>query len=117
MGMDTDTDPMPDDVEGLVALGASRFTPDPDDLIRDVPQAAALLSAVVPLFDAVDWDHLLRGIEAAHILGPIMEPTMYRDALHSGQMETNARILRAARDFAAVIHDERARALAKAGRS
>ena len=93
--MDTDTDPAPDPR-------------------RDLAFAGSVLKTVVTLMESVDWQHLVDGIEAAHTLGPILDPTAYRDALHNGTLETNGQVLRAARDFHAAIAKLRERALADA---
>lgn len=87
----------------------------PDDRIRDLAQAGPLIGFALNALECVDWDHLLRGIEAAHTLGPILDPTAYRNALHSGNLADNADAVRAARDFVAAVQGVKDRAVARRG--
>lgn len=111
---DTGVPPLVEERSARPPLDIAAKPPDDDTLIRDVEGAGTILKSIVSLLELVDWQHLVRGLEAAHTLGPIMDPTAYRDALHSGVLDTNGQILRAARDFHAVIAKLRERALADA---
>lgn len=65
----------------------------------DWQQAANVLGAVSTLLDTVDWDALIALQDRTDSLGPILYPTEYRDALHSGRLGRNAMCLRATRDY------------------
>lgn len=65
--------------------------------------AQNVLGTVSTLLDTVDWDALARQVERADSLGPILDPTAYRDALHSGRLSNNRRAIQATRTYLAEL--------------
>lgn len=71
--------------------------------------ATNVLGVVSTLLDTVDWDDLARQVDRADSLGPILDPTAYGDALHSGRLDHNRRAIAATRTYLAElrkIHEE-----------
>ncbi len=66
---------------------------------REIEAACTTLGACVQLLGGHDWDALARAIDDADTLGPVIWPAMYEDALWSGRMDTNRRIVAATREF------------------
>lgn len=89
---------------------------DDDGKIRDITQAGPILGMVSVALDAVDWDHLLRGIESAHVVGSLLDPTAYRDALYDGSLAENERVIRATREYVATLREVHEAALARRAR-
>jgi hypothetical protein len=56
-----------------------------------------------------DWDRWVEECQRAHSIGHIMDPTAYRNALHSGRLESNEAFARAAQTFVRTLNDLSAR--------
>ena len=70
------------------------------------PVSAAIASQAIMLLGMIDLAALDRAVTAldhADTLGPIFEPTMYRDALHSGRLQRSQRVFKALRDAAHAV--------------
>lgn len=52
-----------------------------------------------------DWEAWLKDCQHAHSVGHILNPTAYRDALHSGRLENNEAFARAAQTFVATLDE------------
>jgi hypothetical protein len=68
-------------------------------------EAAMAAQSAYTVLKLIDWDALLRSIEHGHAIGPITDPTFYRDAVHAGIPQSNETLARAARDFIAVLDE------------
>lgn len=97
--------------------------PDPDMplLFGDVPEemtpreaylraTTALQAVAAPLLELIDLrtcEQAIYGAAMVHTIGPIADPTLYRDGLRT--LESNERLLRGLRDFVGVLESERDR--------
>jgi hypothetical protein len=68
-------------------------------------EAAMAAQSAYTALKFIDWDALLRSIERGHAIGPIIDPTFYRDAVHAGIPQTNEKLARAASAFVAVLDE------------
>lgn len=84
--------------------------------IRDLEAVGPILGLVSTALDCVDWDWLATQVGRIDTLGPILEPTAYRDALYSGTLRGNQRVIEATRDYVARLHELTAEREARSGR-
>lgn len=71
----------------------------------DFKQEADRLVTISGMFETVDIDGILHMVEHAHTIGPLLDPTRYRDALDRGVLDKVAELARAAKRVVA-IHEE-----------
>jgi hypothetical protein len=69
----------------------------------DFKHAATVLGTVSTLLATVDWDDLAAIMDRADTLGPILDPTAYRDSLHNGTLGRNRQVINATRTYLAEL--------------
>lgn len=74
--------------------------------MTDYKSEADKLVLFAQLLDSLDLDFLIDEIETAHAAGPVIEPTMYRDAHARGDMDRIDRLARALREPQRIARDE-----------
>lgn len=67
--------------------------------------ASDVLVLVSNLLGTVDWDALAVTLSKADALGPILDPTAYRDSLANGTPARNRRVVNATRDYLAELRE------------
>lgn len=70
------------------------------------PASAAIASQAIMLLGMIDLtalDKAVAALDHADTLGPIFEPTMYRDAIHTGRLQRSQRVFKALRDAAHAV--------------
>jgi hypothetical protein len=72
---------------------------------RNIQAAGEAIGLVSSLLDLHDWDWLHEQMQAADTLGPILDPTAYRDALYGGRLGRNQRTIAATRTYLAVLRE------------
>lgn len=75
------------------------------DAIEYLTHASRTLGLVSTVLDQIDWDWLAREIERAEALGPILEPTAFQEAVSSGTLANNKKIVQATRDYLKTLHE------------
>lgn len=74
------------------------------DNIEYLTHASRTLGLVSTVLDQIDWDWLAREIERAETLGPIVEPTAFQEAVSSGVLASNKKLVHATRDYLKTLH-------------
>lgn len=75
-------------------------TPGPPGALDDLDPSfdlngnALRLGLVMQALESVDLEQIARWVSMAHTLGPVLDPTKYRDALYRGDMDDLAELAR-----------------------
>lgn len=79
------------------------MTYDPD---LDFPGAVQKIGLAMNVLATLDLGAIRSTVEMAHTMGPILDPTKYRDALHRGDMDSIARLAAALEPAVEIWNDE-----------